>query len=162
MAALDTKLFRQVMGHFATGVTVITTRRGDEKHGMTANAVCSVSLDPLLILVCIDKKAHMHRYLQTTDIFAVNILTEDQEALSRWFANDDRIYAPDPFGGTPHHTGVTGAPLIDGCIAHLDCRVAGRYDAGDHTIFLGKVEAAKIDGERRPLLFYKGRYARLP
>lgn len=161
MSAVDARLFRQVMGHFATGVTVITTRHGAANHGMTANAVCSVSLDPLLLLVCVDKKAHTHRFLESSRIFAVNILSEEQEHLSRWFANDERVNAADPFGGVPYRVGTTGAPLIEGCVAHLECRVAAQYDAGDHTIFLGQVEHAAIDGERRPLLFFKGRYTRL-
>lgn len=162
MSAVGTGLFRQVMGHFATGVTVVTTRLGGEYHGMTANAVCSVSLDPLLVLVCVDKEAHTHHYLAESGIFALNILAEDQEHLSRWFASEERLNAPEPLGGAPFCTAVTGAPLLDGCLAHLDCRVTARYEGGDHTIFVGRVEAAEINGERPPLLFFRGRYASLP
>lgn len=158
MSAIGTGLFRQVMGHFATGVAVLTTRLGGEYHGMTANAVCSVSLDPLLVLVCVDRSAHTHRYVVESGIFALNILANDQEHLSRWFASEERLTAPDPLAGLPFRTGVTGAPLLEGCLANVDCRVIAQYDAGDHTIFVGRVEAAELDATDQPLVFYRGRY----
>lgn len=152
--------FRQVMGRFATGVTVVTTRLGEELHGMTANAVTSVSLDPLLILVCVDRAADTHGILDRSGIFAVNILSREQEHLSVHFARKETEGAH-RLDDVPHRFGVTGAPIIEGCLAYLDCRVAQRYPGGDHTIFLGEVVDAKNVSDGEPLIFYRGRYARL-
>jgi len=148
------------MGQFATGVTIVTTRLGDHLHGRTANAFTSVSLEPLLVLVCLDKKGDTHDLVQKSGIYAVNILSEEQEELSRLFARKD----PDSshrLDSVPHRYAATGAPIIEGCLAYLDCRVVDAVDAGDHTIFLGKVEEAAVNADGRPLLFFRGRYCRL-
>ena len=156
MAAFDSQLQRRIMGHFATGVTVVTTRRGDELYGMTANAVCSLSLDPPLVLVCVDKRAQMHEHLQESRFFAVNMLSEEQEPLSRRFA----MRGPKEWGDLAISAKVTGAPVFDGGLAWLDCRVAEALPGGDHHIFTGEIVAGEV-GQGRPLLYYCGKYGRL-
>ena len=149
--------FRAVMGRFATGVTIVSTRLDDELHGMTANAVAAVSLDPPLVLVCIDKSADSHDIVDASGVFALNILGRGQYAMSRHFAVKEGP-AAHRLEGVPHHTRATGAPIIDGSIAYLDCRIVGRYPGGDHTIFVGEVvDAGRLDGGE-PLVFYEGRY----
>ncbi len=149
--------FRRVMGRFATGVTIVTSRLGQELHGMTANALTSVSLEPPLVLVCVDKSADSHDIIERSGIFAVNILSREQEQLSVAFAIKEGE-AAHRLGDVPHHTRATGAPVIDGSLAYLDCRVVERYSGGDHTIFLGEVvDAGSLDDER-PLIVYQGRY----
>jgi len=151
------KEFRQAMGRFATGVTVITTRLGEDLHGMTANAVTSLSLNPTLVLVCVDKTADTHDILSKAGVFAVNILNKDQAEIS------DR-YAKKEFDGAHgldkllHTFAATGAPIIDGALAYLDCRTVTEHHGGDHTIFIGEVVEAKELTEGEPLLFYRGKY----
>lgn len=149
--------FRSIIGHFATGVTVITTAAGDQLHGMTANAVSSLSLDPVMVLICIDKTTHTHRVLDEGGVFTVNVLGEHQEAVSRVFAQKS---APETgtLRGESFRLGETGAPILSDCLAFLECRVAGTFDGGDHTIFLGQVVSEGVVKEMRPLLFYRGGY----
>src|SRR3990170_864381 len=127
------------MGHFATGVTIVTTATGERLHGMTANALCSVSLEPLLVLVCIDKVSHTHPVLSESGIFAVNILSQEQEDLSRFFASAQSA-KDHSLAGIPHRFGAVGAPILEGCLAFLECRVVEMFPGGDHTIFIGEVE----------------------
>jgi flavin reductase (DIM6/NTAB) family NADH-FMN oxidoreductase RutF len=159
-APLTREHFRRVMGQFATGVTVVTTRLGDEVHGLTANAICSVSLEPLLVLVCVDHAADTHPLLEKSGVFAVNILSDEQEHVSRLFAGptEEKAGRLEAMG---YRTAVTGAPIIDGCLAYLDCRVVAAYPGGDHTIFVGQVEEAEIGEHSSPLLFFRGRYERV-
>ena len=158
----DPNLFRQVLGRFATGVTVVTTSHGGVKHGMTANAFSSVSLDPPLIVVSVDKKANMYELLMTGDAFCVNILAEHHPDWSSWWAGK----APkdgDQFAGIPHSTKVTGSPVLDECVAYIDCTVWARYEAGDHTLFVGEVQEAGLseDANVKPLLFFASKYRTL-
>jgi flavin reductase (DIM6/NTAB) family NADH-FMN oxidoreductase RutF len=152
--------FRRVMGRFATGVTIVTSRLGDESHGMTANAVTSVSLDPPLVLVCVDEAADSHDIIERSGSFAVSILGRDQEHLSRVFAVKEGPGAHS-LDDVPHHVRVTGAPIIDGSVAYLDCRVVDRHQAGDHTIFIGEVVDASPLADQPPLLFFEGEYREL-
>jgi len=149
--------FRRVMGQFATGVTVVTTRLGDEVHGLTANAICSVSLEPLLVLVCVENSADTHPLLEQSGVFAVNILSREQEHLSRLFAGptEEKAGRLEAMG---YRTAVTGAPIIEGCLAYLDCRIVATYPGGDHTIFVGEVLEAEIGEDNPPLIFFRGRY----
>ncbi|HWB12847.1 MAG TPA: flavin reductase family protein [Pirellulales bacterium] len=156
MSQFDSQLQRRIMGHFATGVTVVTTRRGEELCWMTANAVASLSLDPPLVLVAVDKRAQMHEHLTQARFFAVNILSEDQEGLSRRFA----MRGPKEWSDLALTTAVTGAPIIDGVVAYLDCKLAEILPGGDHHIFTGEIVAGEVRGGR-PLLYYQGNYARL-
>ena len=154
---VDQYQFRRVMGHFATGVTILTTAVGDELHGMTASAVCSVSLDPLLVLVCVGKRAHTHPVISESGVFALNVLSEEQEHLSRLFA-DPAADAEHNLTGLSHRRGITSAPILADCLAYVDCRVVATYPGGDHTIFVGAVEDAGVLREGRPLLFFRGAY----
>ena len=152
--AIDAELFKRVLGSFASGVTVVTTRDGSgQSRGMTVSAFSSVSLDPPLVLVCIDVKAECYPDLRAAGRFAVNILGEAQGELSRRFA----AKGADRFAGVPVRPGVTGLPLLEGALGVLECRVVGEYPAGDHTIFVGQVEAAAVESEA-PLLHFRGRY----
>jgi flavin reductase (DIM6/NTAB) family NADH-FMN oxidoreductase RutF len=150
-------VFRRAMGRFATGVTLITTRLGDDLHGMTANAVTSLSLEPMMVLVCVDKTADTHDILSKAGVFAVNILNRKQSAISDRFAKKefDGAHGLDE---VPHGFAVTGSPIIEGAIAYLDCRTAMEHHGGDHTIFIGEVLEAKELSEDEPLVFYRGKY----
>jgi flavin reductase (DIM6/NTAB) family NADH-FMN oxidoreductase RutF len=149
--------FRQVMGAFATGVTVVAFRMRDGRPaGLTVNAFTSVSLRPTLVLVCIDHATESFPEMQAAPAFAVNVLAAGQEELSRRFASK-HLKPHERFEGLAWRPAASGAPFIDGCLAHLDCRVVQRYEGGDHAIFLAEVDDAEVrDGE--PLLFYRGQY----
>ena len=155
--SVDPLEFRSIIGHFPTGVTVITTAAGEEMQGMTANAVASLSLDPLLVLVCIDKGTHTHRVLEAGGVFAVNILGEHQEEVSRLFA---RRAEPEigSLRGQRFTLGQTGAPILEDCLAYLECRVAYVHEGGDHSIFLGEVADGRVVRDVAPLVFYRGKY----
>jgi flavin reductase (DIM6/NTAB) family NADH-FMN oxidoreductase RutF len=149
--------FRRAMGRFTTGVTLITTRLGGELHGMTANAVTSLSLDPMLVLVCVDKTADTHDILSKAGVFAVNILNKAQAEISNRFAKKefDGAHGLDDL---PHGFALTGAPIIEGALAYLDCRTITEHHGGDHTIFIGEVVEARELSEGEPLVFYRGKY----
>ena len=154
-------MFRRVAGAFATGVTVITVEREPgEVHGMTANSFTSVSLDPLLILVCVDQDARLLAFLKSQRRFGVNILREDQQFLSEHFARPDQTPELDKNLGIRFLWTESGVPLLQGALAHLSCHLVAEHPAGDHTIFVGEVESMSChDGE--PLLFHRGQYRRL-
>jgi flavin reductase (DIM6/NTAB) family NADH-FMN oxidoreductase RutF len=159
MSAVDPLKFRHVMGHFPTGVSVITTRHEGRPHGMTANSVTSVSLEPVMILVCLVRGARTALAIQEAGRFAVNILAEDQEELSRRFATP----GVDRFEGVDVSGGPGGLPLLPGCIAYLVCGVDDVVQAGDHDIVLGNVEDADVaKNGASPLVFFQGGYSALP
>jgi flavin reductase (DIM6/NTAB) family NADH-FMN oxidoreductase RutF len=155
---MDDIEFRRVMGHFATGVTVVTATSGaGEPYGLTANAISSVSLDPTLVLVCVERTADTEPVIREAGAFAINILPEERgEVLARRFAETDRHAR---FSGVAHRPGSTGAPILDRALAWLDCTVHEVVPGGDHTIFLGKVVAGDA-GEGAPLIYYRGGYGR--
>jgi flavin reductase (DIM6/NTAB) family NADH-FMN oxidoreductase RutF len=153
----DKDEFRRAMSRFATGVTLITTRLEGELHGMTANAVTSLSLDPMLALVCVDKTADTHDILARAGIFAVNILNRDQWEISNRFAKKE-FDGAHGLEDIPHSFAVTGSPIIEGAIAYLDCRTTMEHHGGDHTIFIGEVVEAKELSDAPPLVFYRGKY----
>ncbi len=152
--SIDPKAFRQALGNYPTGVTVVTTVDADgTPRGLTANSFTSVSLDPALILVCLGKTTASHPVFMQAERFAVNILAEDQRDISGLFASK----SPDKFAQAAWRTGTTGAPLIDGSVAWFDCSVHQRVDAGDHTLLIGQVQDM---GQRtaRPLGYCQGAY----
>jgi flavin reductase (DIM6/NTAB) family NADH-FMN oxidoreductase RutF len=155
--AIDSIELRRVMGHFATGVTVVTTiTSSGEPSGLTANAVASVALNPPLVLVCVDKTAETHPHLSESKTFTINILSEQQENLSRRFAGK----GPDKFAGVGYRPGANQVPILDGVLAYMECTVVNAYEGGDHTIYLGEVQEASTY-EGRPLLFFRGGYRQL-
>lgn len=159
---IDPIFFRHVMRKFATGVTVLTIRDGESLHGMTANAFASVSLSPTLILVCIEKGNTTHAFVSRSGNFAMNILSATQEQVAKLFAKQV-VVSTDPFAGIAHHSAATGAPIFDDCIAYVDCHVISAHDAGDHTIFVGHVEAAGYGSarEQAPLVWFNGDYTEI-
>jgi flavin reductase len=156
--SLNSAEFRKAMGCFATGVTIITVDLEGEVHGMTANAFASVSLDPMLVLVCVDHSTRTHAHLHAKKRFGVNVLSEEQRAISEYYARPERTHesaeaeAGARFARTEH-----GTPVLNGSLAYLECRLHTAQLAGDHTIFIAEVENVVVrDGD--PLLFFRGRY----
>jgi flavin reductase (DIM6/NTAB) family NADH-FMN oxidoreductase RutF len=149
--------FRRACARYATGVTVTTVEgRDGTPEGLTVNSFTSVSLDPLLVLVCIDKSASAHAHFMAGRGIAINVLAEDQIDLSQHFAT----YAGDRFAALRWHAGLHGAPILEGILASLECSVWQRVDAGDHTIILSQVERVEIHGGA-PLVYFAGAYRKL-
>ena len=149
--------FRSAMSRFASGVTVVTTQNeSNHPHGMTVSAFASLSLEPPLVLVCIDKRTSIHDLLAEGRYFAVNVLAEEQEIVSRRFASRDT----DRFSGTGYAEGITGVPLLNDVLAAIECRVVHNYPAGDHTIVVGEVERTIVD-DGKPLIYFRGGYTEL-
>jgi flavin reductase (DIM6/NTAB) family NADH-FMN oxidoreductase RutF len=149
------------MGAFATGVTIITVDLDGEVHGMTANAFASVSLDPLLLLICVDHSARTHAHLHARKRFGINILAENQRVISEYYAQPASVQeqaeaeAGARFDRTPQ-----GTPILHGALAYLECRLKSAQDAGDHTIFIAEIEEVVVR-EGEPLLFFRGKYRRI-
>ena len=158
MQTFSGKEFRSTVGAFATGVTVVTTRGEEHAYGMTANAFSSVSLDPPLILVCVINPSEGAEHITSNGVFAVNILSVDQEPLSRYFASRDRPRGQDAFAEVPHRFAASGAPILEGSAAFLDCRLHATHEAGDHLIFIGEVLELEVQDGHQPLLFHGGGY----
>jgi flavin reductase (DIM6/NTAB) family NADH-FMN oxidoreductase RutF len=153
----DANELRRVMGMFATGVTVLTTRDAEGRpYGLTANAVTSLSLDPPLLIICIDKRAETHPHFSDSRCFVVNILSEEQSELSTHFAKS----GGEKFGTLPFSTNQDGVPVLEGTLAHVECRIVETYEGGDHVIHIGEIQHAEVRGGR-PLLFFQGRYHHL-
>ena len=146
------------MGTLPTGICVITAERAPGRvHGMTANSLTSVSLDPLLILICVDQKAHLHTYLKAQRRFGVSLLKETQRELSEFFALPDQDPAQEARLGVRYHWTPSGIPLLEDALAHIGCDVVAQYMSGDHTIFVGEVESLELkDGE--PLVHCRRQY----
>jgi flavin reductase len=160
--AVDVDAFRRAAGRFATGVTVVTTHSEGADHAMTASAFTSVSLDPLLVLVCVEKDARFHDAVLASGTWAVSVLSASGRRAAEWFATRGR-----PLGGQldrfPHrHGGVTGAALLDDALAWLQCRTTAVFDGGDHDIVLGAVLDVEVSSEQGPpLLYYRSAYRQL-
>jgi flavin reductase (DIM6/NTAB) family NADH-FMN oxidoreductase RutF len=149
--------FRQVMGNFATGITIVTTRdSGGEPRGLTVNSFTSVSLDPVLVLVCFDKNLSSLKAFQDSKRFGISMLGEDQEDVSRLFAKRDAERPP-----SLYFEGKLGTPLIKNAIAVMECETTAVYPGGDHFIFLGEVKNGEILHPFHPLLYFRGKYRRL-
>ncbi len=156
---LDALEYRRVVGRFATGVTVVTTLLDGEQHAMTCNSFTSVSLEPVLVLFCAEKLARFHDAVLTSGSWAVSVLAQGQETASRHFAARGRSLAGQ-FDRLSHAVGpITGAAVLDGAIAALECRTVSTTDAGDHTVVIGEVLGLGVpDPDGDPLLYYEGRY----
>jgi flavin reductase (DIM6/NTAB) family NADH-FMN oxidoreductase RutF len=151
---IDSRAFRTTLGRFATGVTVVSMQEGEARHGITVNAFLSLSLDPPLVGVSIDRSAHAHGALLASERYGVSVLRADQEAVSNHFAGrpDSEVAAP--------FESLDGFPVIVGAVAQLVCRIVDRYDTGDHTLFVGEVETL-LHREGQPLLYFGGDYRRV-
>ncbi len=150
--------FRRAMGCFATGVTVITVDYEGAVQGMTANAFTSVSLDPLLVLVCVDHQARTHSHLQARKRFGINVLSEQQRAISEHYARAERNPAlAEPEAGARFDRTAHGTPVLQGALAYLECRLQSAQDAGDHTIFIAQVEDVLVRSGK-PLLYFQASY----
>jgi 3-hydroxy-9,10-secoandrosta-1,3,5(10)-triene-9,17-dione monooxygenase reductase component len=154
---VDPAHYRTVLGHFASGVTVITAHGADGPVGMAANSFSSVSLDPPLVLFCAAHSSSTWPKIQATGAFCVNILAEDQEDVCRLFATKD----VDRFAQIGWHKGPSGSPVLDGVLAHIDCTTVAEHDAGDHAIVVGRVIELEVHHEGGPLTFFRGGYGRL-
>ncbi|MEK7856599.1 MAG: flavin reductase family protein [Acidobacteriota bacterium] len=152
--AVNNQEFRAALSRFPSGVTIVTTRDGNERfHGITVSAFCSLSLDPPRVLICIEKTAGSHIALETSQAFVVNMLSVEQRELSERFAST----AEDKFGSIEFDVGIDGIPILLGCLATLECRVTNAHDGGDHSIFVGEVEKATVnDGD--PIVYFRGDY----
>lgn len=154
---MDPSEFRQLLGRFATGVTILTVATPEGRPlGMTANSLASLSLHPPLVSVCVDREAEMHEAVLRVREFVVNVLSSHQEALARRFADKHE----DRFEGIGYHLSPDGLILLDGVLAHIECERFAEYPGGDHTIVLGRVTGGTT-ADGRPLLYYRGGYAAL-
>lgn len=150
--------FRKVLGHFATGITVVTATLPDGKRfGFTVNAFSSLSLNPPLVLVCVGNGGEAGAAMDAATHFAVNFLSDQQENLSRQFS----ARVPDRYEGVAFKAGPTGAPLLDGCIGYLECRKTAAHVEGDHTIIIGEVLAAEAQDTGLPLLYFRSGYRKI-
>jgi flavin reductase (DIM6/NTAB) family NADH-FMN oxidoreductase RutF len=154
--------FREVMGHFATGISVVTAFEGERPQGITVNAFSSVSLEPALVMVALDRRRFITPMVRIAGRYAVNVLGSDQQALSDCFAHAPVSPGREAFCGAPWHIGPTGLPLIDGSIATLECTIVETFSAGDHDLFIGRVDSLEHDRPGvEPLLYYRRRYLRV-
>lgn len=154
---IDQHAFRAVLGRFASGVTVVTTvdKNGDDR-GMTVSSFCSVSLEPPLVLICVEHTGSVYQPMSEATSFTVNILSEGQESIARRFAGPD----PDRFEGLGFSRGGNGNAIFSDVLGYIQCNVVARHPTGDHDILIGEVEEAMAE-EGRPLLYYRGGYAQL-
>jgi 3-hydroxy-9,10-secoandrosta-1,3,5(10)-triene-9,17-dione monooxygenase reductase component len=160
--AIESDVFRRVMGHFVTGVTVISALDGERPLGITVNALSSVSLDPPLVMVALDRRRFLTPVVRAAGRYAVNVLSEDQQALSDCFAGAAVVPGREAFCGAAWHPGPTGLPLLDGAIATLECTVVETFSAGDHDLFIGRVDGLGSEEQHpMPLLYYRRRYLRI-
>jgi len=158
----DADALRGAMSHFPTGVTVVTSGKEENVEGMTANAVISVSLDPLLFLVSVHKVARINPRIKKEGYFAINVLADDQEGLSRLFASPERSSGLPALHSLGGGYGSTGAPLAAGALAAIECELEDTYYGGDHDLFLGRVVGVRLGDTRKgPLIFHEGAYPTL-
>jgi flavin reductase (DIM6/NTAB) family NADH-FMN oxidoreductase RutF len=157
---LDKGSFRHAMGHFASGVTIMTTTAGGRMHGMTVSAFASQSLDPLLILVSVERSTEMHKLVMASRAFAINVLGERAEATARFFADNARLKSPEFIEGA-YRIGLSGAPLLNEAVAVIEATVQSTLVAGDHSVIVGQVTALDVRSDAQPLLYYRSGYRRL-
>jgi flavin reductase (DIM6/NTAB) family NADH-FMN oxidoreductase RutF len=154
--------FRRAAARFVTGVTIVSTRVGGTDHAMTANAFTSVSLDPLLVLVCVEQEARFHDAIEAAAVWGVSVLDESARGISQWLATRGR-----PLHGqldrVPHHRGpATGVPLLDQSLAAFECRTTALHPGGDHSIVVGEVVGVELpESPGRPLVYHRGEYTHL-
>jgi flavin reductase (DIM6/NTAB) family NADH-FMN oxidoreductase RutF len=159
---IDSESFRDVMGRFATGISVITTLdEAGGPAGITVSAMSSVSLEPPLVMVALARRRFITPLVDATGRFAVNVLRHDQQALSDCFAHAPVSPGREEFCGATWHPGPTGLPLLDGILASLECTVVQTFAVGDHELFIGQVDSLAVDGAGDPLLYFRRQYLRV-
>jgi len=158
VGTIENREFRRACARFATGITIATVTAADgAPHGFTANSFTSVSVEPPIVLICIDHKANVITHFNAANAFAINVLEASQDQLSNRFAERGQ----DRFEGVEWSAGGNGAPILRGAIAHFECTIESRIPAGDHTILLGRVTAAGYTENGEPLVYFASRYQRL-
>jgi flavin reductase len=161
-STVDATAFRKAMGSFPTGVTVVTVAAGDGNlHGVTVNSFSSVSLDPMLVLVCLNETSRTAGLIERAGVFGVNVLSAGQRDISDWFANRHRPADSAMFDGVPLEPGSTGCPVLAGATASFECGLRQSYRAGDHLILLGEIVALVHRPQFEPLIFHAGTYKSL-
>lgn len=153
LPSIDSSTFKKAMRCLPGGVAVITSRHADRMNGMTATAVCSVSADPPLVLAVVNRSSRSHGLISGGEALAINVLSQDQEATATYFAGQSEK----PFAKVGHRIGVTGCPLLDGCVLSLECSLYAAHDVGTHTLFIGRVVAADT-AARDPLVYHNGSF----
>jgi flavin reductase (DIM6/NTAB) family NADH-FMN oxidoreductase RutF len=156
--SVDLDAFKQCLRRWVSGVTVVTSRAGDEIHGMTVSAFSSVSAEPPLVLICANRSSRTNGVIEAGGIFAVNVLARDQEELSGRFASSKTEGSR--FEGVAHRIGEHGAPVLEGALVSLECRVKSAYLEGSHTIYVGEVLAAHY-ADKEPLVYFAGAYRKV-
>ena len=151
--AASNDLFKELMRRFAAGVTLVTFNENKKFGGLTVSSFCSLSMDPPLVLICIDRKIASHESLEKTDVFGVNICNSEQGKLAWDFASS-KIDKNELIKSLPHTLTKLGTPLLEGCLATMECKITQKHDGGDHTIFVGQVEEGKFDENAEPLVYY--------
>ena len=144
-------LFKELMRRFAAGVTLVTFNENGKFGGLTVSSFCSLSMDPPLVLICIDRKIASHESLEKTATFGVNICNSEQGKIAWDFANSN-IDKNELIKSLPHTLTELGTPLLEGCLAAMECKITQKYDGGDHTIFIGQVEEGTYDENAEPLV----------
>ena len=157
----ERRRLRDLLAHFATGVTVVAARNGPLLAGMTANAIASISIDPPVLMASIARKAETHAAIVGSHAFAVSVLAADQRELAECFAQPTTAAKLTRFCDAPWHEAETGSPILEGALAYFDCRLTARHDGGDHEIFIGEIVAAGYREDAEPLLWYASGYRRL-
>jgi flavin reductase (DIM6/NTAB) family NADH-FMN oxidoreductase RutF len=158
---IDSNALRATMRQWVTGVTVVTTAFEGVRVGITVSSFTSVSLEPPMVLVCLNKQSFAHDFVKRAGVFGVSLLGKEQAALSQRFAGLDPTVTGDRFEGVPYSTAETGAPLLEGAVGILDCVVRAAHDASTHTIYIGEVVYAQAFPERTPLIYYNRQYHNL-
>ena len=161
MEDAERRRLRDLMAHFATGVTVVAARHGPLLAGMTANAIATISVDPPILMAAITGKAETHGAIIGSHAFAVSVLADDQQDLAECFAQPTTAAKLTRFCDASWHEAETGSPILEGALAYFDCRITERHPGGDHTIFLGEIVAAGYREDAAPLLWYGSAYRRL-
>jgi flavin reductase (DIM6/NTAB) family NADH-FMN oxidoreductase RutF len=160
--SVSTTDFRTTIGHFATGVTVVTALDGDRPQGITVNALASISLEPPLVMIALGRRRFIVPAIEAARRYAVNILTEDQQRLADCFAGAAVTPGRAEFCGASWHRGASGLPLLDGAVAAIECEVVERVGVGDHLLFVGRVETTEVANPTEPpLLYLRRRYLRI-
>lgn len=151
--AVDNDLFKELMRRFAAGVTLVTFNENNKFGGLTVSSFCSLSMNPPLVLICIDRKIVSHESLKNSDTFGINICNSDQGKLAWDFANSN-VDKNELIKSLPHTLTDLGTPLLENCLASMECKITERHEGGDHTIFIGQIENGNFDENSKPLIYY--------